>query len=29
VELVHAGRGGPGGELVLVEARHVCGGELL
>ena len=28
VELVHAGRSGPGGELVLIEARHVRGGEL-
>jgi hypothetical protein len=29
VELVHAGRGGPGGELVLVEARNMCVGKLL
>ena len=29
MELIHAGRGEPGGELVLVEARYVRGGELL
>ena len=29
MELVYARRGGPGGKLVLVEARYVCWGKLL